>query len=168
MNIGLLREQSELRNAVERAFTFVEVMVVIVIIGIIAAVVIPKFGNVSDDAKSAATQAGVAGVRSAIAGYRTRQLIAGSGAYPTLTQLTTAGTVLQTEMPVNPYNNLSNVQSVSSTQANARTVLNTSTYGWNYFVDNAANPPVAVFYANSTSATTVSNGSGGYKTANQL
>lgn len=159
---------SSCRAAARRAFTFVEVMVVVVIVGILAAIVIPQFGGVSDDAKASALQGSLGGVRSAIAGYRARQVIAGSDPFPTLAQLTTAGTVMQTAMPPNPYNNLATVQSVSAAQAAARTVVNPTTYGWNYYFDNSTNPPTAVFYANASDPTTVSDGSGGFRTANQL
>ncbi|CAG1008115.1 Type II secretion system protein G [Phycisphaerales bacterium] len=155
-------------GAWRRAFTFVEVMVVVVIVGILAAIVIPQFGGVTDDAKSAALQGGLGGVRSSIAGYRARQVIAGNTPFPTLGQLTTSGTVLQSEMPANPFNQKSNVQTVTQAQANARTVVNPTNFGWNYFVDNSANPPVAIFYANSSEKTTVTDGSGGFRTANQL
>jgi prepilin-type N-terminal cleavage/methylation domain-containing protein len=150
------------------AFTFVEVMVVVVIVGILAAIVVPQFGGVADDARAASVQGSLGGVRSAIAGYRTKQVLGGGAPFPTLAQLTTPSTVVQGEFPVNPFSNLSAVQSVSQAQAAARLVVNPGQFGWNYYVDNAATPPVATFYCNSSSATAVPNGSGGTKAANEL
>jgi prepilin-type N-terminal cleavage/methylation domain-containing protein len=154
--------QSRLR----RAFSVIELVVVVAMIGIMAALVVPQFGGVTDDAKSGATEGALAGVRSGIAGFRSKAILAGTSPFPTLAQLNTTGTVLQTAMPKNPYNNLATVQTVTQAQATARTV--TGVAGWNYYVDNAATPPVAIFYANSATVTTISNGGGGFKSANQL
>ncbi len=148
-----------------RAFTFLEVMVVIVMIGILAAIVVPQFGGVTDQAKASALKSSVAGWRSAISAFRTRRLLEGSTPYPTLAELTTTGTVLTTSAPENPYSGLATVQAVTAVQANARAVANPTTYGWNYYVDNAASPPVAIFYANSSS--TVETEGSTTRTANQ-
>lgn len=162
------RRRMGLLARVAGAFTFVEVMVVVIIIGVLAAIVIPQFGGVTEDAKAGACEGGLAGVRSSIAGYRAKAILAGTPAYPTLVQLTTAGVVVEGTLPKNPFNGFTTVQQVSASAANARSVSNTSTYGWNYYVDNSATPPKAVFYANSSQVTTVPNGSGGFKTANEL
>lgn len=140
-------------------------MVVVVMIGILAAIVVPQFGGITNDAKASALKASVAGWRSGIAGYRTRQLLSGSVPYPTLAQLTSPNTVLNADFPRNPYNNLATIQSVTQAQAAARTVVNESTYGWNYYVDNSATPPAAVFYPNSDDVVEVVSGTN--KTANQ-
>lgn len=151
-----------------RAFSLLEVMVVVVIVGILAAIVVPNFTGVQTDSKASATQSTLAGVRSSIAGYRSTALLRGQSPYPTLAQLTTVGTVMQQEIPANPFSKIKAVQSVSLAQAQARTVINPTRYGWNYCVDNTASPPVVYFYANSSDATTVSNGAGGTLAANQL
>jgi len=147
-------------------FSLIELMVVIVVMAILAAVVLPRFTGASDDARSAALQSAVQGVRSSIGAFRTRAVMAGADPFPTLAELTTQGTVLQSEFPVNPYNSLSTVQSVSEATADARGVSGAA--GWNYFVDNSSNPPKAVFYANSGDATNAPDGSGGTKNANEV
>lgn len=151
-----------------RGFSLLEVMVVVVIVGILAAIVVPNFGAVQTDSKASAVQSTLAGVRASIAGYRSTALLRGQAPYPTLAQLTTVGTVMQQEIPANPFSKVKAVQQVTLAQAQARTVINPTTYGWNYHVDNSANPPVVYFYCNSSEATSVSNGSGGTLAANQL
>jgi len=152
-----------------RAFTFIEVMVVVIIIGVLAAMVVPQFSGVTEDAKSSAAEGAVAGVRSSIAGYRAKAIISGGPSFPTLIQLTTSGVVVQGELPLNPYNKLRNVQAVSTNAATARNVSNSATVGWNYFVDNSSGRARAVFYLNSSNTTTIPTGSvNTFKSANQL
>jgi type II secretory pathway pseudopilin PulG len=149
-----------------RAFSIVEVLIVVVMVGIMAAILIPQFGGVTQDAKAGAVEGALAGVRSGIAGFRSKAILSGVPPFPTISELTTVGRVLQTPIPKNPYNNLATVQAVTQAQAAARAVVGTA--GWNYYVDNDADPPTAIFYANSSDVTTIPNGSGGFKTANQL
>ncbi|MFK7759036.1 MAG: prepilin-type N-terminal cleavage/methylation domain-containing protein [Phycisphaerales bacterium] len=149
------------------AFTLVELLVVVVILGILAAMVAPRFSTATSDARSSATQSTLAGVRSAIATFRMNAVIQGDDPFPSLTQLTD-GTVIKFELPANPYSGVSGVQAVSENQALLRSVVSESSAGWNYFVDNNDNPPVAIFYANSDEASAEQSDSGGLKGANEL
>ncbi|MEM1331460.1 MAG: prepilin-type N-terminal cleavage/methylation domain-containing protein [Planctomycetota bacterium] len=151
-----------------RAFSLLEVMVVVVVIGVLAAVVVPVFGGVSGDARSAALESAVGGVRSSIGGFRTEAILAGSAPYPTADQLRSEGVVVRGGLPANPYSGLSTLQEVTSAQAEARAVVNAQSFGWNYYVDNASDPPVAVFYANSSDETRVEDSDGSKKDANQV
>lgn len=161
------RMSKRINKRVSKAFTLVEVLIVVVILGILAAIAIPQFASATDDAKTSAVQGTTAGVRSAIASYRTSAVIQGSAPYPTLTQLTD-GTVIKFALPINPFTQVGGVQSVSQGEATARSVVSPGTAGWNYFVDNNATPPVAVFYANSDAATTASDGNGSTLSANGI
>jgi prepilin-type N-terminal cleavage/methylation domain-containing protein len=155
-------------SAVRRAFTLIELIAVMVVLAVLAGVAIPKYFNYADRAKSSALSGAIGGVRTGIANYFADSSFNGEAAYPTLSELTTVGTVMQEEIPANPYNGLNTVQTVSSGQATSRTVSNTDQYGWNYFVDNSVDPPVYVFYANADDDTKVEDGSGGFKTANEI
>lgn len=150
-----------------RAFTLVEVLIVVVIIGILAAVTIPRFAGATDDARTASAQSTLAGVRSSIATFRMNAVISGADPYPSLVQLTD-GTVTRFDIPLNPFTGVGGVQSVSRAQADARAVVSPDAAGWNYHVDNASNPPVAIFYVNASVDSTAADGSGGVLGANEL
>jgi hypothetical protein len=87
-------------------------------------------------------------------------MLSGDPPFPTIDDLRTPGVVVHGELPANPYNGLRTVQDVGSSQAGARGVSDEDTFGWNYFVDNSADPPFAIFYANSSEASTVSDAGG--------
>lgn len=150
-----------------RAFSLVEILVVVVIMGILAALVVPQFTGATDNARTTSIESSLATVRSSIAVFRTRALVSGGDPYPTLAQLTSKGTVLLDGIPTNPFTGVGGAQSVSSAQAQSRAVFNENSVGWNYYVDNNAVPPTAEFYANTTQETTRENGSGTVP-ANQL
>lgn len=152
---------------VRKGFSLVEVMVVVVVLGILAAVAIPRFVGATADARSTATQSVLASARASIAAYRTGAVIAGDDPFPTLTQLTD-GTVIRSELPTNPFSGVGGIQSVGRAQAEARSVVNAANAGWNYFADNAASPPYAVFYANSEVETTLRDAGGSFLNANEL
>jgi len=50
----------------KRGFTLVEIILVIIIIGILAAIIVPKFAGQSDKAKIATTKANLSSLRSAV------------------------------------------------------------------------------------------------------
>lgn len=66
-----------------RGFTLIELVIVIVIIGILAAVAVTKYSDLTTSAKTAAMQANTGSVRSGFAVY----LAANAGSYPTVTLL---------------------------------------------------------------------------------
>ncbi|MEQ8850286.1 MAG: prepilin-type N-terminal cleavage/methylation domain-containing protein [Phycisphaerales bacterium] len=150
-------------------FTLVEVLVVVVMIGILAAVSVPTLSAAVNDSKTSNAMNALGGVRSSVASFRTRATIAGSDPFPTLAQLTTPGDVLDRPIPQNPWTGLAGVRSATEAQASARAVVDAEAFGWAYFVDNASSPPVAIFYANCDDATArVDGADGSFHTANEL
>ena len=65
-----------------KAFTLVELVMVIVIIGLLAAVVVPKFSDMKTEAQDAAEKATVAGIRSGIKLSHMTELAKGNDTYP--------------------------------------------------------------------------------------
>ena len=68
-----------IRSNACKAFTLIEILIVVVILGILAAVVIPQFTNAADEANNAGVRTQLQTLRSQIELYR-----AENGAYPDL------------------------------------------------------------------------------------
>lgn len=71
-------KQQTVRQRSNRAFTLIELVVVIIIIAILAAISVPKFYDRADDARESATYQSLSTLRGAIELFR-----ADTGAYPT-------------------------------------------------------------------------------------
>lgn len=137
-----------------RAFTLIELVTVIVILGVLSAVAVPVYLDYGRDARRAACQGALAGMRAAIANYYSFGATPAGGAtpqYPSVAQLETVGAVLQVAVPPNPYdsdavpNNI-----VDATGETAGTVIGT-TMGWAY------NPQTGEIWANSSTKTEFEN-----------
>lgn len=130
------------RSTAARAFTLVELIVVIVVLAILAGVAIPKYIDYSASAKASACRAVLGGVRSAIANFYANSALTGTPTWPTLVQTQTTGTVMQETLPANPYSATSS--NVIAAAVWAATPPTSGVNGWNY--DAAAGK----FWANSS------------------
>lgn len=113
-------------------FTLVEVLIVVVIIGILAAVVVPQFSNASDNAMKSTLKSQLQTISSQLELYRVQN----SGSYPTLggdgaandgwADLIDDGYLK--EKPYNPYVGKSNIITGDSTAM--ATAKGDATAGW--------------------------------------
>jgi len=65
----------------EKGFTLIELLVVVIIIGILAAIAIPVYIGVQNNAKDSATKSDIENAKTAVVAFFTR-----TGAYPTTTE----------------------------------------------------------------------------------
>ena len=68
---------------ISKGFTLVEILIVVVILGILAAIVIPQFTNASETAKSSSVISQLQTIRSQLELYQVQH----NGSYPTMAQL---------------------------------------------------------------------------------
>ena len=66
MKLQIRKPKSEIRNRARRAFTLVEMLLVITIIGILAALVVPKMMGRSEQARQAAAHADISAIKTAL------------------------------------------------------------------------------------------------------
>ena len=74
------------KNMIQRGFTLVELLIVVIILAILAAIIIPQFTAATDDATQSAYDTNIANIRSAIDLYRQQH-----GDYPGAVLSTGAG-----------------------------------------------------------------------------
>ncbi len=72
------------RRSSESGFTLIELVIVIVILGILAAVAIPKYEDMREQARVATLKGQLGAIRSAIAIQYARNALNGSATFPTL------------------------------------------------------------------------------------
>lgn len=129
-------------------FTLIELIAVIVVLAILSGVAIPRYIDYTARARESAVKGTLGGVRSAIANFYALQSVNGTPAFPTATQISTLGTVMQEPIMANPYQsstaNAALIRDAASTWAATPPV--TGNQGWAY--DSA----VGRFWANTTTS----------------
>jgi MSHA pilin protein MshA len=121
------------RSKSESGFTLIELVIVIVILGILAAVAIPKYEDMREQARVATIKGQLGSIRSAIAIQYARNALNGSATFPTLD-----GTIFADgRVPKEPINNSNAVKTTAGvdnaggwqyTAATGIVKVNVSTY----------------------------------------
>lgn len=107
------------RSKSESGFTLIELVIVIVILGILAAVAIPKYEDMREQARVATVKGQLGSIRSAIAIQYARNALNGSATFPTLD-----GTIFADgRVPKEPINNSMAVKTTPGVD---------NTGGWQY------------------------------------
>src|SRR5262245_46979637 len=88
----------------QSGFTLIELVIIIVVLGILAAVAIPRYLDITAQAKLSSCKGALGGLRSGVSIFYANQAVTtGTATWPTLVQLSTVGTVMEQAIPANPY-----------------------------------------------------------------
>lgn len=118
----------------QRGFSLIELVIIIVILGILAAVAIPKYQDITAEAQEAATRGALGGLRSGVMIFYANQAVTtGTAIWPTQGELGTIGIggVMEQSIPKNPFQLDTNAPDSIVTGVAKGTIVGASG-GWAY------------------------------------
>ena len=128
----------------EKGFTLIELMIVVAIIGILAAIAIPRFAQMLEKSREGATKGNLGSLRSAVSIYYSER----EGTFPN--DLTTSFTSYLYPIPAAKASPLGNSNTI-----NLSAVLPAAAgTGWCYITDPTALPYQGYIFPNSTATDT--------------
>ncbi|MFZ1684990.1 MAG: prepilin-type N-terminal cleavage/methylation domain-containing protein [Candidatus Zixiibacteriota bacterium] len=87
-----------------RGFTLIELVIVIVVLGILASVAVPKYRDVTNQAKESACRSSLSSLRQGIVLWQANNIIkTGVKTFPPRDSLATVGIVMSQTIPPNPF-----------------------------------------------------------------
>ena len=120
------------RLANPKGFTLIELVIIIVVLGILAAVAIPKYQDITSEARESATRASLGALRSGITiHYANQAVTTGTATWPSVVELGSVGTVMEQAIPANPYQAKANAPDSVVTGVTKGLVVGTRG-GWAY------------------------------------
>ncbi|MFC1808637.1 type II secretion system protein [Candidatus Omnitrophota bacterium] len=122
-----------MRSLVTRkGFSLIELVIVLVLIAILAAVAIPRFHNMQDNAQESSLRGTLGNVRSAIHLWRSNELAQGNDAWPPYAGF--PANVIDTQMPENPWADGApdNTVADATTAGDTKGEIDGTGTGWQY------------------------------------
>ena len=88
----------------EEGFTLIELVIIIVVLGILASVAIPRYRNIVAESREAAARGALGAMRSGVSiFYANTAVTTGTAIWPDIDSVRTVGVVMAQELPRNPY-----------------------------------------------------------------
>lgn len=118
----------------EKGFTLIELVIIIVVLGILASVAIPKYKSIVTEANEAACKGALGGLRSGVSIYYANAAVTtGTAAWPPMDSLRTVGVVMEQALPSNPFQLSTNAPDSIVTGVTKGTIVG-ARGGWAYLV----------------------------------
>ena len=88
----------------QKGFTLIELVVIIVVLGILASVAIPKYRSIVAESREASCKGALGGLRSGVSVYYANAAATtGTATWPAIDSVRTLGVVMEQDIPDNPY-----------------------------------------------------------------